>query len=119
MRTSAARRVQHIPTLVLAHNPDAVTALADDFRVDLMIAGNTHRGQIVIPGYGAPVTMSRVCGPRSASGWIQVARTPLYVTRGLRLQLPIPIRINCPPETLVLPAPVLTAQHPPYALTHR
>lgn len=91
-----------VPTLVLSHNPDGVLHLDARLRVDAMLAGHTHGGQIVIPGYGAPFTMARVCGRRSAHGWVVNPRTPLYVTRGLGAQLPLPIRINCPAEILVL-----------------
>ena len=99
------------PTIVLSHNPDGVLHLHSDLRVDVVIAGHTHGGQIVIPGYGAPLTMTTVCGRRSASGWVPNSRTALYVTRGLGEQLPLPIRFNCPREILLLR---LTArdQHP-------
>jgi predicted MPP superfamily phosphohydrolase len=93
---------QNTPTVVLSHNPDGVMHLAADVRVDVMLAGHTHGGQILIPGYGAPLTMSRICRRRSASGWIPNPRTSLYVTRGLGAQLPLPMRINCPAEVLVL-----------------
>jgi uncharacterized protein len=90
------------PTIVLSHNPDGLLRLDPDLRVDAVIAGHTHGGQIVLPGYGAPITMARACGPRTASGWVPNARTKLYVTRGLGEQLPMPIRFNCPRELLVL-----------------
>lgn len=93
---------EQVPTIVLSHNPDGVMRLGSGLRVDLMLAGHTHGGQIVLPGYGAPMTMSRVCGPRSVSGWIPTAPHPLYVTRGLGAQIPFPFRINCPPEIVVL-----------------
>jgi len=100
--TAGCESAECVPTVVLSHNPDGVTQLAPTLRVDLMLAGHTHGGQIVFPGYGAPITMARVCGPRSASGWISTAPVPLYVTRGLGAQLPLPVRINCPPEILVV-----------------
>lgn len=91
-----------IPTIVLTHHPDAILHLALDLRVDVVLAGHTHGGQVVVPGYGAPLTMSRVCGRRSASGWVPNGRTALYVSRGVGAQLPLPIRLNCPPEILVV-----------------
>lgn len=91
-----------VPTVVLSHNPDGILYLDPRLRVDGVLAGHTHGGQIVIPAYGALVTMARTCGRRSASGWVRNARAPLYVTRGLGQQLPIPIRINCPPEIVVM-----------------
>lgn len=90
------------PTVILSHEPDGIRRLDLRLRVDVMLAGHTHGGQIVIPWYGAPVTMSQTCGRRSAHGWVQNPRAPLLVTRGLGEQLPLPIRIACPPEILVL-----------------
>jgi predicted MPP superfamily phosphohydrolase len=90
------------PTVVLSHEPDGIRRLDPRLRVDVMLAGHTHGGQIVIPWYGAPVTMSQTCGRRSAHGWVQNPRAPLLVTRGLGEQLPLPIRVGCPPETLIL-----------------
>ena len=90
------------PTLLLCHEPDGVRRLDARLRVDVMLAGHTHGGQIVFPWYGAPVTMSQTCGRRSAHGWIPNARAPLLVTRGLGEQLPMPIRIGSPPEILIL-----------------
>ena len=92
----------NIPTIVLSHNPDGIRRLDPRLRVDLVLAGHTHGGQVVVPGFGAVVTMARVCGRRSASGWVTNARGPLYVTRGLGEQLPLPMRVNCPPELLVV-----------------
>lgn len=99
------------PTVVLSHNPDAVLHLHPGLRVDVAIAGHTHGGQIVLPGFGAPLTMATVCGRRSASGWVANPRTALYVTRGLGEQLPFPIRFNCPREALVLRL-TTSRQHP-------
>jgi len=91
-----------VPTLVLSHDPDGIQQLDRRLRVDAMLAGHTHGGQIVLPWYGAPLTMSRTCARRSAHGWIPNPRAPLLVTRGLGEQLPLPIRIGSPPEIVVL-----------------
>jgi len=91
-----------IPTIVLSHNPDAVALLDPCIRVDVMLAGHTHGGQIVMPGFGAPLTMCRVCQRRTAHGWVPNQRTPLYVTRGLGEQLPFPVRFGVRPEICVM-----------------
>src|SRR5687768_6647270 len=82
--------------------PGWYSAPRSQLRVDAVIAGHTHGGQIVVPGYGAVMTMARVCGRRSASGWVGNSRTALYVTRGLGEQLPLPLRFKCRREVLVL-----------------
>jgi uncharacterized protein len=89
------------PTIVLSHNPDGVL----DFergrrRMDLVLAGHTHGGQVVIPFYGAPITVSKICERKTASGWVPNAIAPLYVSRGVGSQ--IPIRFGSPPELLIV-----------------
>ena len=76
------------PTVVLSHVPDGMLDLAPTRRVDLVLAGHTHGGQFVFPGWGAPVTFSRVCTRRHAAGWIPNARAPLYVSHGVGVQTP-------------------------------
>jgi hypothetical protein len=90
------------PTLLLSHQPDGIRRVDPRLRVDALLAGHTHGGQIVLPWIGAPVTMSQTCGRRSAHGWVPNPRAPLLVTRGLGEQLPLPIRVGSPPEVLVL-----------------
>jgi hypothetical protein len=93
---------ERVPTVVLCHNPDGILHLDPSIRVDGMLAGHTHGGQVVLPGYGAPITMSRACGRRSANGWVANRRAPLYVSRGIGEQLPLPIRFGCRPEVVIL-----------------
>jgi len=88
------------PTVVLAHHPDAVLHLTAPRRIDLVLSGHTHGGQYVVPVFGAPVTLSEVCGPTTASGWVPNARAPLYVSRGIGEQMPG--RLNCPPEVVIV-----------------
>jgi predicted MPP superfamily phosphohydrolase len=88
-----------LPRVVLSHNPDGVLALAIGARIDLVLAGHTHGGQIVLPLIGAPVTMSRLCTRSTPSGWVPNDRAPLYVSRGVGCQ--VPIRFRCPPELVI------------------
>ncbi len=88
------------PLIVLSHNPDAVLSLSAEAGIGLVVSGHTHGGQVVFPGYGAPITRSRICGRQTASGWVPNATAPLYVTTGAGSQ--IPIRFRCPPEVLII-----------------
>ena len=88
------------PTIVLAHNPDSVTRLTPARRVDLVMSGHTHGGQIVLPAYGALVTFAEICTRTSPSGWVPNGRAPLLVSRGLGGD--IPLRFNCPPEVMIV-----------------
>jgi uncharacterized protein len=94
------------PTVVISHVPDGVLALDPARRVDLVLAGHTHGGQFVLPGWGAPVTFSRVATRRHAAGWVPNARAPLYVSNGVGVQLPG--RLFTSPEVVLVelaPAP--------------
>jgi len=53
-----------------------------------------------VPLIGALITPGRA--PRTqAYGWIPGASTPTYVTSGIGTSI-LPVRFNCPPETVVL-----------------
>ena len=96
----AAPRRPGTPLVVLSHNPDGVLALAPESGAGLVLSGHTHGGQIVLPLYGAPVTFTRICGRRTASGWVPNRTAPLYVSKGVGAQWPI--RFRCPPEVLIV-----------------
>jgi predicted MPP superfamily phosphohydrolase len=89
-----------IPRVVLSHNPDGALEVAATARVDLMLAGHTHGGQIVLPFIGAPMTDCRVCNASSSRGWVAGSPVPLYVTTGVGVV--VPLRINCPAEVLLV-----------------
>jgi uncharacterized protein len=80
--------------LGLTHHPDMIGELRDR-RIDLLVAGHTHGGQIRFPFFGAVVVPSRYEG-RYAEGFHRVGRVLLYVSRGIGA-IP-PLRILCRPE---------------------
>ncbi|MBX9623666.1 MAG: metallophosphoesterase [Gemmataceae bacterium] len=85
--------------VVLSHNPDTAETLRDP-RVGLVLSGHTHGGQVVIPGYGAPVVPSRY-GEKYARGLVRAPYTDVYVSRGLGTSGP-GVRLNSPPELTLM-----------------
>lgn len=88
-----------MPRLLLSHNPDfAEEPEAQEFRgrVDLMLSGHTHGGQVRLPVAGAPLLPSRY-GQKYAEGWCRGPRWPVYVSRGVGTTL-LPVRFGVRPE---------------------
>ncbi len=83
------------PCVVLSHNPDFVEGLFDA-RVGLVLSGHTHGGQVVVPGYGAPLVPS-LYGQKYLHGLVQGPQVPVYVSRGVGTVTP-PVRFLCRPE---------------------
>lgn len=89
-----------MPRVLLSHNPDYAEVMPENERVDLVLAGHTHGGQIRIPFSIAPVTMSKY-GQKYAGGLVRLANTQIYVSRGIGV-VGLPIRFNCPPEITLI-----------------
>lgn len=84
--------------ICLAHNPDTAD-LNYDTRIDLMISGHTHGGQVDIPFVGPPILP--VQNKRYSSGFIRSKKTNLFISKGIGWSI-IPVRFNCYPEIAVL-----------------
>lgn len=90
-----------IARILLSHNPDYAEVMPKDERVDLVLAGHTHGGQIRMPLLSiAPVTMSNY-GQKYAGGLVKLANTQVYVSRGIGV-VGFPVRFNCPPEITLI-----------------
>lgn len=90
-----------MPRVLLSHNPDfAEDPRAAGHRVDLMLSGHTHGGQIRLPWLGAPITCSRY-GQKYAAGLVQGPHWPVYVSRGVG-NSGLPLRIGVPAEITVV-----------------
>ncbi len=89
-------------SIVVSHMPDQTRDLVGR-GVDLHLAGHTHGGQIVIPGFGAPLTLSSL-PRRFARGLHRFEDHWLNVNAGIGMEgnhAPR-IRLFCPPEVCLI-----------------
>jgi len=90
--------------ILFAHYPDYMYRLERDSRVDLLVAGHTHGGQVNLPFLGPPITLSSVPRRVAAGGYHVAHGVRIYVSRGVgceRAEAPR-VRFNCPPEVSLL-----------------
>lgn len=83
--------------LLLAHNP-IILRRAARARVDLVLSGHTHGGQVKLRSERSPSGRPR---RRLLRGLGRQGDTQIYVTRGLGTVV-LPIRYGCPPEVSLL-----------------
>ena len=84
--------------ILLAHNPDTAD-IEFDTRVDLMISGHTHGGQVIIPFIG-PLVLP-VKNKNYSSGFIRSQNANIFISKGIGWAI-VPVRFNCYPEIAVL-----------------
>jgi predicted MPP superfamily phosphohydrolase len=92
-----------MPRILLSHNPDVAEEqpfVTSGYRVDLMLSGHTHGGQVYIPGLGTPILPSQY-GQKYASGLVQGPACPVFISCGLGTAL-LPMRLGVPPEIAVI-----------------
>ncbi len=89
------------PRILLSHNPDVneeVEVLKE--RVELIISGHTHGGQVRVPFLGAPYLPSKF-GSKYSMGLVRDGKRQTYVSRGIG-NLLIPVRLGSPPEVSII-----------------
>lgn len=88
------------PRVLLSHNPDFAEKIPEGYRVDFMISGHTHGGQVVLPIIGALVVPSAY-GRKYSAGLVQGPHCPVYISRGIGVigyGHGLRFRFNCRPE---------------------
>lgn len=85
-------------TVLMSHNPDFATHLPDTLRVDLVVAGHTHGGQVRL---GAHPLFKRCTHPELNEGRAKTGAITVYTSRGIGM-VGLPLRLNCRPEIPVL-----------------
>jgi predicted MPP superfamily phosphohydrolase len=90
----------------MGHAPDYMNnvLLGHVRREMLCVAGHTHGGQVNIPGFGPPITLSRVPRWLAAGGLHQRKGAWLLVSRGVGMERSNAprIRFNCRPQLVVV-----------------
>lgn len=87
--------------ILLSHNPDVNEEIdLSRQRIDLVLSGHTHGGQVAMPLIGQPVLPSKF-GQKYRAGLVADGERQTYVSRGVGCLL-APIRFNCRPEATVL-----------------
>jgi hypothetical protein len=89
-----------VPRILVSHNPDLIEYLPADARVDLMLSGHTHNGQIHLPLVG-PLTVPSQFGDRYLHGLVRHGATAIYVSAGVGT-VSVPFRWGNPPELPVI-----------------
>lgn len=99
----AARVLDRFPKkhfrILLAHTPD-YAKLAAERSIDLMLAGDTHGGQVLVPILGAIKVKSRL-GRRYCRGVVHEGPTTLHISSGCGTAN-VPFRFRCPPEITLI-----------------
>ena len=68
-------------TIVLVHKPDVADRVISDFNPNLILAGHSHNGQIVLPLMG-PV-IRKEGAKKYVSSYYQINNTELYISGGI------------------------------------
>jgi predicted MPP superfamily phosphohydrolase len=90
-----------VPRILLQHNPDLAEVMPAQYRVDLQVSGHTHGGQVRIPFGPAPMLPTKY-GNKYRAGLVNGPRYRVYVTRGVGMSSPIPLRFWCRPEVTAI-----------------
>ncbi|MEE8575246.1 MAG: metallophosphoesterase [Thermodesulfobacteriota bacterium] len=87
--------------ILLSHNPDINAAIESrGERIDLVLSGHTHGGQVALPVVGAPFLPSEY-GQKYRKGLVSDPGRFTYINSGVG-NLLFPIRFNSPPEAALI-----------------
>jgi predicted MPP superfamily phosphohydrolase len=87
------------PVVLLSHNPDILVSPQID-RVDVVLSGHTHGGQIRLPLWGPAHTQTEHLSRAEVSGYFRRGRTHVYITRGVGEG--IPLRFGAAPQIALI-----------------
>ena len=82
VRTGLGVRTGPGVRILIGHKPDAIE-LVRQTPVDLVVSGHTHGGQVSLPLFGPPLTLTGVPRHVAAGGLHELHGTPIYVSTGV------------------------------------
>ena len=87
--------------ILLYHSPDIIFEMRPEYKLELILSGHTHGGQLRFPLLGALFTGS-LYGRKLQSGMYRIYDTLMYISRGIGLEgLGAPrVRFLCSPEII-------------------
>jgi len=85
--------------ILLSHNPEINRQLMPSHKIDLVLSGHTHGGQVSFPFIGTPFSPTQ--SEKYLKGLVRDGDRQTYITRGVG-HLVVPIRFNCPPEVTLI-----------------
>jgi predicted MPP superfamily phosphohydrolase len=94
------RASHQMPHLTLAHEPDAVLDFEEN-DTDLILAGNTHGGQVRLPLIGALMPIPAKLGRKVDRGRKMIRGIPMIISAGCG-ESDFGARLFCPPEITVI-----------------
>jgi len=97
-------------TVLLAHYPE-VFEYTSGWRVELVLSGHTHGGQIGVPWFGDKVNVATLTGQRGR-GLVENASSRLFVSAGLGTT-GVPFRLGVRPELALLQLRRANGAHDP------
>lgn len=85
--------------VLLSHNPDYVERI-NTKKIDLVLSGHTHGGQVTLFGLWAPLIPS-IYGQKYRTGFVKTDYTEVLVTNGVGTVTP-PVRFFARPEVVLI-----------------
>ena len=88
--------------IVFGHYPDFALG---DIEADLLVAGHTHGGQVQLPGFGPPITLSNVPRHWAAGGMFDLGKKgTLIISRGIGMERNSAPRLRflCRPQLVLI-----------------
>lgn len=87
-------------SILLSHRPEVFNTYVEN-KIDLILTGHAHGGQIRIPFLGGILAPSQGFFPKYASGKFNKDKTTMIVSRGIGNSI-FPFRINNRPELVIV-----------------